>query len=497
MSRALAASCAPLLLALTPVATAQFELLASNPTNLGGLNSIVRAVSGNGDFAVGRVHVTSSVGFEDTLWDSNGTPQVVPHWPPSFTNLATGISGDGSFMVGNTSSLEFVTWTINGGVISSPTFQGNARPRDVSEDGSVVVGLGFASRWFRWTNATGIALLPTLDPNGLGISGAHGVSPDGLTVVGESRLPASSRVEPVYWSAAQGLVSLGTPAGHEYGAAMATSQSGDVIIGFTSTLGNMNAQARPFRWTAATGRQPLPLPIGAIAARALDLSADGAVAVGQAVFPGGILRAVVWDSPASVRLLADLLAQRGVPVPSGWELTLCTAISLDGTTIVGSSEMAGISRAFRAGLPLASSMGLGVSFCGSAFANSTGLPARIQAMGSATAADNDVTLSVTGLPTDVFGYFITSLVQQFNPPMTGPLLCIGGATIGRYNGPGQVLNSGAAGSVSLAIDLTATPTAGLFIPTVAGETRHWQYWYRDANPSPTTNMSDGVSISFQ
>ena len=141
--------------------------------------------------------------------------------------------------------------------------------------------------------------------------------------------------------------------------------------------------------------------------------------------------------------------------------------------------------------------GVGTNYCGPAVANSSGSPAIINASGSALVVDNDLTLSGSGLPNNQFAIFVNSLSQGFVPMPGGSLgnLCLSGG-LGRYNGPGQILNSGAGGSVSLLIDLNATPTPAGPVSIFPGETWNFQLWYRDLMPGPVSNFSDGVSVTF-
>ena len=65
----------------------------------------------------------------------------------------------------------------------------------------------------------------------------------------------------------------------------------------------------------------------------------------------------------------------------------------------------------------------------------------------------------------------------------------------RLVGPGQIQNSGAAGTFSLALDLTGGwPVAGVQAPSV-GETWRFQTWFRDQGA--TSNFTDGLAITFQ
>ena len=84
-----------------------------------------------------------------------------------------------------------------------------------------------------------------------------------------------------------------------------------------------------------------------------------------------------------------------------------------------------------------------------------------------------------------------------NPGGSEGILCLGGA-IGRYVGPGQIVNSGATGEVSLALDLTQTPQPTGFVSVQPGETWNFQAWYRDAvGGTATSNFTDGLEVQFQ
>ena len=142
--------------------------------------------------------------------------------------------------------------------------------------------------------------------------------------------------------------------------------------------------------------------------------------------------------------------------------------------------------------------GPGMNFCGPANQNSGGGSAVISATGSAIVADNDLTMTCSNMPPLVFGFFITSTTQGFvaNPGGSAGNLCLGGS-IGRYVGPGQIMNSGAQGSFSLAIDLTSVPQPLGPVSVQAGETWNWQTWFRDSSMGvATSNFSDGVQIDF-
>ena len=141
--------------------------------------------------------------------------------------------------------------------------------------------------------------------------------------------------------------------------------------------------------------------------------------------------------------------------------------------------------------------GVGSNYCMSGI-NSTGVSSVMGAMGSRVVANNDVTLTASDLPRFSFGFFIVSRVQGFvqNPAGSAGNLCLGGA-IGRYVGPGQIMNSGTLGEIVLPIDLTAIPQPLGAEPVVSGDQWSFQLWHRDSSPAgPTSNFTDGLQIDF-
>ncbi len=138
---------------------------------------------------------------------------------------------------------------------------------------------------------------------------------------------------------------------------------------------------------------------------------------------------------------------------------------------------------------------VGSVYCSPANLNSTGEPAIIAGYGSDAVAADNLTLVAEQMPSHQFGYFLTSQTQDFvaNPAGSQGNLCLGG-TIARY--AAQVQSTGAGGTFWLAIDLTAIPTTP---PTsvLPGETWNFQAWFRDANPTNTSNFTDGLEILFQ
>lgn len=131
------------------------------------------------------------------------------------------------------------------------------------------------------------------------------------------------------------------------------------------------------------------------------------------------------------------------------------------------------------------------AYC-TANANSTGQAAVLAATGSSHVTDASLRLDVTSLPPNVFGYFLMSQTTTFVPLFGGSQgnLCVGAPQV-RFSQ--DVLHSGAAGEVSFDVDFGGLPQNIVF---QAGDVWHFQYWYRDVNPTQTSNTSQGVTVTF-
>lgn len=138
---------------------------------------------------------------------------------------------------------------------------------------------------------------------------------------------------------------------------------------------------------------------------------------------------------------------------------------------------------------------LGTAYCAPAVPNSTGRFSEISARGSSLASDNSLEIFVRWLPRQSFGYIITSTTQGFTPGAGGSqgTLCLDGS-VGRFNQQAQ--QSGTSGAISISVDLTAIPQPGGAVQVMAGQTWSFQCWHRDANPTVTSNFSNGIAVQF-
>lgn len=137
---------------------------------------------------------------------------------------------------------------------------------------------------------------------------------------------------------------------------------------------------------------------------------------------------------------------------------------------------------------------LGAAYCGPAVPNSSGGPASLLARGSDVVTEDDLTLEGLGLPANTFALLVASRTQTITPNAGGSsgTLCIGG-TIGRFNS--LIKSSDAAGTIQMDVPLGSfpPPLPGL----IPGQTYNFQLWFRDFTIFPTSNFTDGRSITFR
>jgi len=140
---------------------------------------------------------------------------------------------------------------------------------------------------------------------------------------------------------------------------------------------------------------------------------------------------------------------------------------------------------------------IGTSYCSDGLENSIGASANIGMLGSPKVAEADLSITARDLPPHSAGFFFVSRTRVFHPfpPNCQGVLCVGGS-IGRGVG-GGILTSGAAGTFSGTVDLAAMTQPTGPVAVQPGETWYFQAWYRDMNPTITSNLTDAVFVTFQ
>jgi probable HAF family extracellular repeat protein len=310
----------------------------------GSFESYASGVSADGSVVVGESR--SASGFEAFRWTRADGMIGLGDLPGGiYESEANDISADGSVIVGFSSSAsgeEAFRWTSNGGMVRLGDLPGGLFQSDahgVSADGAIVVGIGNSASGleaFRWTAGGGMVGLGDL-PGGIFQSTGEGISANGSVIVGVGNLDLESflGVEAYRWTTGGGMVGLGDlPGGTFASAAYRVSADGSVVVG----EGRSASGSEGFRWTASGGMVGLgDLPGGPFESIAWDVSADGSVVVGVGnldleSFLGEAFR---WTSDDGMQNLRELLIASGATELTGWTLTHAQAVSADGHTIVG------------------------------------------------------------------------------------------------------------------------------------------------------------------
>jgi len=139
---------------------------------------------------------------------------------------------------------------------------------------------------------------------------------------------------------------------------------------------------------------------------------------------------------------------------------------------------------------------VGTPFC-PVVPNTTGRGGVLAATGSSRASDNVLRLSAHDLPEVSSVLYLVSPIQDFVPGAGGSQgnLCLASPT-GRY--VTQVDWTSSVGFSEQRFDLTRIPQANTLVAASAGETWHWQAWYRDTvGGAPTSNFTNGVRVTLQ
>ncbi len=308
--------------------------------------SIATGVSGDGSTVVG--YALDGSGYEAFKWTAGGgfTSTGVPaRAPTSVIKLITNgptpaVSWDGSTIAGgNMLTDQAFRWTEGGGEqpLGDLTAGSLSTATGVSGDGSVVVGFDESDTGtreaFRWTESTGMVGLGSI-PGGSDDSQANEISADGSTIVGVS--DPTTEFHAFRWTTDEGMVALEDYSGNiTSSSAFDVSPDGKFIVGHAG----IDGQVQPFRWTEAEGMVALGNVPGGSASDVgfgYGVSGNGSVVVGMYLQPS-VLQAVAfyWDAEHGTRVLQDVLTNEYGLDLAGWELTAAYDVSTDGNTIVG------------------------------------------------------------------------------------------------------------------------------------------------------------------
>ena len=306
-----------LLLAARVAVGQTFDLIEPPPGNA----VRVYGLSADGTVAVGYSN-TQNRAF---TWTRAGGRQDLP----TSLGQATGISGDGTTIIGRDPAYRYRgpgTFQNLGTIDNLPS----SWAQGVSGDGNVIAGVAFAPltgpgvAW-RWTPSGGMQPLGYARPTDT-FSEALGVSRDGSTIVGRSSGSGLGNAA-FAWTVSSGMSTLPDAPGTQFGSsATAVNHDGRIIAGF--------ANLGPVIWR---DRVPtlLPQPAGWGSMVPHGISDDGTVVAGEAQNPSFQTEAFVWTQSRGSESLLAYLTSQGVSVPGGWNLVQTFALSADGRTFGG------------------------------------------------------------------------------------------------------------------------------------------------------------------
>lgn len=373
-------------------------------------------VSENGDVIAGSLSVqTSTPPFVATFPFRRINGQVQTLGSLGDRSYARAISADGTTTVGHSDFSQGVSratrWTLSTGLVDLDPlyFYASHFGKSVSGDGSVVVGYyvnsfpNNAPLAFRWTSTTGMQPIGHLGGH---LSVAWGVSRDGSVVVGYSR-DAFDRDRAFRWTATAGMQRLDPIGDADFGYALGVSLDGNAIVGYS-------VDNHAFRWTQSGGIRDIHAHVdGMFSSFALATNDDGGVVVGVHS-DSGSSRAMIWTESGGMASFRSYLASAGVNV-DGWVFLAATAVSGDGSVVVGDAIRNGVGTGFAArGLP---------TLC---------RPHVSQPQSQYVCSSGAVTLSAAAVGPGVFSYQWhkngVPLSNAANPSATSKMLTIASAT---------------------------------------------------------------------
>lgn len=313
--------------------------------NVGTSTGLATAISGDGRFVIGNVSYTDSSGPMNIsanrgfVWRAADDTYVLDQYFGRDHSSLTAINTDGSVMVGNVyGSLPteaFLISTTDSALMLLGTLGGtSSRATGVSGDGQIVAGWGDLAdgsyRAFRWTyvSAASPGVMEVLPTLDNRNAFSNGISRDGRVIVGALQTPSFNE-EAAYWIGNAAPVTLGYLAGGTSSAARAANADGSVIVGQSVTFGGMNA----FRWTATGGMVGLGT-LGGMNSEAYAVSDDGTVVVGRSGRADASSSGFRWTENSGMLSVDDWLRGSGVTLAS--DVTRdARGVSADGTIIVG------------------------------------------------------------------------------------------------------------------------------------------------------------------
>lgn len=334
------------------------------PPTPGDNSSQGRSISYDGTVAAGY---SASPGQEMVRY-VGGVSTGLGGLPNYFGSQSIGISGDGSTIVGLSTSnggatVTPVRWTSGTGVQEMTGLAGATKTNMTGNnyDGTVSVGYSYYEQVPDWNSYYRAVRWVGDTPQDLGTlpsytgAIANAVSDDGNTVTGFSNNNSYGQGRmAMRWTLGGGMQSLNPGSGWQETQGVAISGDGSVIAGYGTAIGV--GYYVPFVWTAGGGVQMLTgLPPSSYYATQLfpnGISGDGGTVVGTDYYS---FRAWMWTAALGYKDLNQYLPSIGVDL-TGWTLTEAYDANGDGTVLVGAGMYNGQARGWIITLPEPSSV---------------------------------------------------------------------------------------------------------------------------------------------
>lgn len=299
----------------------------------------------------------SNVANEYRFFRYNLTGTLVEYTPADASNVSviasdptgSAITGSYNTLVNGTLVHQAYLWRPDSNVFTMISglegLGSTATATGISGDGSTVIGNGERSgavRAFRYTSGGGTQLLGTLGDS----NSAKLVSRDGTVIGGDYTLGAASNGFAFRWTTAGGMQDIGT-LGATVGAnnaalttLKAMNETGSVLVG-NSAISNANSIIHAFRWTAANGgtMEDLAAPASSRSSIANDVSEDGNVIIGNYLSKSQADGGFYWTRDGGMRSVDDALRAAGVTLATDI-VQEALRISADGTVVTGMTKAA-------------------------------------------------------------------------------------------------------------------------------------------------------------
>jgi probable HAF family extracellular repeat protein len=297
--------------------------------NLPGTNeSQASGISADGSFVIGQLNPIRAASA-GVMWSAGGGPsdlgtvsglpqQGISYWPEGVNSDGTvvvGIAGNGVALIEHA----FI-WRLGQGMCDLNIGQNDSslvEARGVSGDGEIVVGVDYDRGAFRWTRDS-FEILWT--------GTATAISADGQVIVGTAA-GADGNTHAVRWTRESGPVDVGAFS------PTAVDRDGTVMVGEITDHDPYGA----VRWTAQSGAASLAGNEAAPTA----VTSDGKIAVGQYV-QGSRDVPCMWIGQSPPIDLDTFLIAHGANL-SGWSDSLwANGINGDGTVVCGEGWYQGL-----------------------------------------------------------------------------------------------------------------------------------------------------------